>query len=152
MEATKAKTVTRKLKSNHLLKFLKEKRQIQLSYDSRFDALVLFFDSKEKESIVHHIDEYVGLLYDPRTKEIVGIQIECFKENFLPKHDEIQRVWKCSEPDQIKDLGDMIIVIEQVKPKIAHAVFQASRDLLQNQGLRVNQLISNTAVASMMSP
>ncbi len=137
---------TKKLRTKYLTKFFREKRQIFIHYDAQFDALMLLFDSPMKENIVHYVDKFVGLLYEPKSKEIIGLQIESFKKHFLPKHDEIQRVWKLSESGTARDVGDMILIIEQFKPKLAHEVFKASHELLKHEGIKLNQLIGNAEV------
>lgn len=123
---------TKKLKMTRLNE-AQEKRVVSyFHYDPMFDALMIMFVPPETETVVHYIDHHVALLYEPDTREIVGIQVEAFERSFLSEHDQVRRVWRLSDAtdDKIEDLGDMILAIERRKPEVAREVIKASRDLL----------------------
>lgn len=130
-------TFTNELKVNLLQATLKE-NVIPVSsfdYDAEFDALTLRFIPNTPDVIVHYIDDHVGLLYQPTTKEIVGIQIEDFGHSFLPNHDAIRKVWNLSSTDsQIENVGDLQIIFERKKPQVAREVFKLTENLLEKEG------------------
>ena len=51
-------------------------------YNEQVDSFTLLIVSQKIKKIVHYIDEHVALLYDPETKEIVGVRIESFKREW----------------------------------------------------------------------
>jgi hypothetical protein len=53
-------------------------------YHDTFDALLILLIQPQHETIVHYVDDYVGLVYEAVTMEIVGLQIEAFERAFLP--------------------------------------------------------------------
>ncbi len=68
-----------------------------LNYDEILDTILIYFTEKETERIVtHFVDDNVALLYRHSDKEVVGIRIEYFKEEFLPKLAE-KNGWRLSD-------------------------------------------------------
>ena len=61
-------------------------------YNEQVDSFTLLIVSQKIKKIVHYIDEHVALLYDPETKEIVGVRIESFQKGFLPKYAQVDIV------------------------------------------------------------
>ena len=58
----------------------------QHRYDADLDILFVYFSPKETERIItHSIDQNVAFLYRYSDKEIVGMRIEAFEKEFLPK-------------------------------------------------------------------
>jgi len=52
-----------------------------LQYNPVSDILLVMFVPLTVETVVHYINDYVGLLYKPDTMEVVGLQIEAiFKQ------------------------------------------------------------------------
>ncbi len=45
-------------------------------YDVDADILMFTIMHEDRETVVHYLDEHVGLLYDPATKIVVGVQVE----------------------------------------------------------------------------
>lgn len=75
---------TQDLKTNVMKE--SETRKPKLNYDEVLDTIFLYFTEKETERIItHFVGDNVGLLYRHSDKEIVGIRIEYFREEFLPK-------------------------------------------------------------------
>jgi len=108
-----------------------ERHPPMLYYDRDFDALMILAISPDTETVVHYIDDHVALLYEPETLEIVGLQIEDFKSGFLPKHENVRRVWRLSEANKnLEDVGDLIITFERLKPQVAREVVQVTKNLL----------------------
>lgn len=99
-------------------------------YDPVFDALKIQIVPPETKTIVHYVDDYVGLLYTPDDLEIVGLQVEAFEHGFLPSHDAVRRVWRLSDSCELEDFGDMILAVERAKPEVAREVVKATKDTL----------------------
>ncbi len=103
-------------------------------YDPVFDALMILLVSPELETVVHYVDEHVGLLYIPETLEIVGLQVEAFERKFLPAHVEVQRVWRLSDACDLEDAGDLILAVERQTPLVAREVAKAAESMLGQSG------------------
>lgn len=140
-------TPLKKLKTNYLKAFDAKKQQCFVHYDSGFDALMILFISPEEETTVHHIDEYIGVLFQADTKEIVGFQIEDFKNKFLTKHRGLRRVWQINDTTKLTYFDEISEWYESMKPKIIHEILKASEPLLSKQGLRLQAL--NRSLTSM---
>jgi uncharacterized protein YuzE len=108
---------------------------LHVKYDPDFDALMLLVVSPETETVVRYLDNHVAFLYEPDSKEIVGIQIEAFERKFLPKHEAVRRVWKLSDAcNDLQDVGDMILAVERITPRVAWEVTKAAEDILGEPG------------------
>ncbi len=105
--------------------------QTYVNYDDDFDALMILVVPPDSETVVHYLDEHVGLLYRPEDREIVGLQIESFERRFVRAHASVQRVWKLSEAvgKEIDSLGDMMLMVERRKPEIAREVVRAAENV-----------------------
>jgi hypothetical protein len=137
-------TLTSELKTTLLDTLIREKKaHPSMSYDPDFDALIVSF-APDSEAIVHYInDEHVALLYQPDTKEIVGIQIEDFALSFLQHHGMLENVWRLSESDaKIENMGDLILAFERKSPQVAREVFRSTDDILVKQGLHLEKLFA----------
>lgn len=127
-------------KTTQFVDRLKRKIQPVVNYDSVFDALILLFVPIETETVVHYIDSNVGLLYVPETLEIVGLQIEDFEYDFIPRHEEVRKVWRLSDsdvPKNLGDLGELIFVVDKRKKEVAKEVFRSTETLLSDSGLEL---------------
>lgn len=133
-------TQTNDLKVTHLQKMAAGRKIVRLlNYDDVSDTLIFLFCPPDTPTIVHYIDEYVALLYDPNNKEVLGIQIENFESGFLSDNDEIQRIWRLSDSCEnlnIKNLGDISIVFEKKKPEVAQELARYTEALLGGQSGR----------------
>lgn len=124
------------LKSTFLSSLDKHRPQsVFVSYDKSFDALIILLAPPDQERVAHYVDEHVALLYRPDDLEVIGIQVEDFETSFLPEHAAVERVWKLSDSGgPLADFGDMLLLIERKKPKVAQEVINATKDLLGNPG------------------
>ncbi|MCE5206899.1 MAG: hypothetical protein LLG42_01150 [Chloroflexi bacterium] len=134
--AIKRLVETKELKFNSIRKIVMEhEADLQFDYDKRFDALILRWFIPEGQFIVHYIDDNVGLLYEEKSKEIVGLQIEAFEHKFLKEHSDINKIWKLSDQvHEFEDFGDIMISCRQMKPVIADKVGEIADDLLSSSG------------------
>lgn len=103
---------------------------LYFKYDPVFDALKFQIVPPDTNTVVHYVDDYVGLLYTADDLEIVGLQIEAFEHSFLSRHDAVQRVWRLSESCELEDFGDIILTVERRNPEVAREVVRAARDTL----------------------
>lgn len=133
VEAIKSLLPTKRLKTN-LLK--KHEAGVHVFYDGEADELLIQIVPPERETIVHYIeDRNVALLYEARTREIVGLQIEGFQNSFLQKHDTLSKVW--TKTVQVKDFGELMLIFQKIQPVIAKEVVKASHQIIEqkNEGL-----------------
>lgn len=63
-------------------------------YHNGLDALIIYMIESENSPVVFYLDENLGVLLDPKTKEIVGLQIEGFQKSFLPRHTTVRTPWQ----------------------------------------------------------
>lgn len=104
-------------------------------YDRLSDTLILQIVPLDVETVVYYVDNQVGLIYQAADLEIVGIQVDDFERSFLPQHDKVQRVWKLRDSGvTLNNFGDMILRVEEAKPKVAREVVRAAEDLLGEPG------------------
>lgn len=124
---------TNKLQTEYLKNFPKFQPPLFVRYDKRFDALLILLVPPEIETVVHYIDEHVGLLYRPDDFEIVGIQVEAFERSFLPNHATADKAWRLRDScDELEDFGDLILAIERKKPEVAREVTRAAESILRS--------------------
>ena len=108
---------------------------VNFHYDPEFDSLILLFVDPNKETIVHYVDDHVALLYEPATKEVVGIQVEAFQKAFIKQYDSVAKAWKLQENcEDINDLGDLVLAFERQKPQVSQEVFRVTEDILHHGG------------------
>ncbi len=131
---------TNKLKT----RLLKENpRGRYVYYDQENDTLLIQVIPPQNEIIIHFLDdENVALLYEAKSKEIVGIQVEEFQKSFIPKHAGLKDFWTMSL--QIKDVGELLVAGETNRAKIAEEVVKASKSVIQNK----NEKIANVFTQS----
>jgi len=133
---------TEKLKINRLRE---HRGGTHVFYDSRCDALLIQIVPPETETIVHYIDDKnIALLYEAATREIVGLQVEGFKKSFLPKHADVERVWKWSKKIELEDFGDLVLTVEKMEPAIAREVVQASRPVIERKDVELAALLNRS--------
>ena len=74
-----------------------------ISYDETLDTVFIYFTETETERIItHFVDNNVALLFRHSDKEIVGIRVEYFESEFLPRLVE-NNGWKLSETGEKLD-------------------------------------------------
>lgn len=109
--------------------------QTNLFYDPDFDALMLLLVPNDRETIVHYVDDHVALLVLQEELEVVGLQIEDFRQSFLPSHATVQQVWRLNDTGAtLKDFGDLMLTFETLTPRIAREVVKATETLLGEPG------------------
>ena len=139
------------LRNNLLKKHKKHGGIIYVRFDKEFDAIFLMIVPPDVETVVHYMDENIGLLYEANKREVVGIQIEGFVKSFLPKHRELFRDWNLTNRGVPQDLGETIVAMNEIKPKVVNAVFEASKPSIYQESadltraLQESLLIGNVA-------
>jgi hypothetical protein len=104
---------------------------VQMRYDDDADMFLLLFVSPELETVVFYLDDHVGLLIDPETMNVVGLQIEAFKYSFLPNHGAVDYVWRLSDAwADAKDYGDLVLRFDRTTRQMAREVIRATEDVL----------------------
>ncbi|MBI1258953.1 MAG: hypothetical protein GC204_15895 [Chloroflexi bacterium] len=113
--------------------YLADKQNIarrNMRYDDLADMFMLLFVPPEQETVVFYVDGYVGLLIDPETMNVVGLQIDAFRRSFLPNHASVQH-WRLSETGvDVQDFGDVILTFDRLNTKIAQEIILATEDVL----------------------
>jgi hypothetical protein len=136
-QTLKRQLPTRRLKTGLLTSPAGEKAVIYLKYDALFDAVILMFVPPTRATVVHYVGPNVALLYDPKSLEIVGLQIEAFKKSVLPKSAQLRKAWRTrARAGDLADFGSAMIAIEQHTPAVAEGVFRASTEMLPSQPVR----------------
>jgi hypothetical protein len=122
------------LKTNIIEEHMNSKKFPSVSYDNVLDALILLF-VQDTEMAVHYInDDYVALLYDPESLEIIGLQIENFEYSFLPDHDEVERVWRLSDVDKkFENFGDLMIEVKRKEVDLTRQLLRVTRNPLDRE-------------------
>jgi hypothetical protein len=137
---------TAQLKTNLLHKSATQKSlQLSVDYDKDFDALYIRFIAPDSgvDTVVHYIDDHVAFLYRADDMEIVGLQVEDFEFSFLPRHDNVMRVWKASEAGiTFEDLGDMMLEVGRLTPKVAREIVRAAEDVLGEPGQELAEMLA----------
>lgn len=107
-------------------------------YDPVVDLLMLLIVDPKTPKIVHYLDEYVGLLYHPETREIIGLHIEAFEKAFLPRYAELQKAWRLSDNCQdLHDLGDLEIVVRRQEAIVARQISNIARPAAAKFGMEL---------------
>lgn len=92
---------------------------------------MLLFVPPDTETIVHYLDDHVGVLYLPDSLEIVGLQIENFERSFLPRYQNLQDVWHMMDRGvQPSNVWDLTLAVEKKKVMVAIEVIKASEPTL----------------------
>jgi hypothetical protein len=119
------------------------KQRLVVHYDNVSDTLILQIVPLDVETAVHYVDEQVALICQVEDLEIVGVQVEDFEQSFLPKHDNVLRVWRLGASDEsLKDYGDMVLTASRMKPKIAREVVKSTEPLLGKPGKELAEAIA----------
>ena len=120
------------LKANRL-RISKEKKEIfAIRYDDDLDTLILWLIEPREHTVVYFVDDYVGLIHEEESLEVIGVQIDDFAEGFLPQHEGVARAWQLSKAShEVNNFGDIILTFEKVKPKVAHEIMQATSEVVR---------------------
>lgn len=96
----------------NVLRSAKSHKIVYFHYDDVFDAFTLMLVPPDEKTVVHYLDDHVGLLYKPETMEVVGFQIEAFEHNFIPEHENVGKVWTMDFADNDeKDFGKIVFQV-----------------------------------------
>jgi len=122
------------LKWEYLFDQFKPTPRPMMHYDDLADMLMILFGSPTQETVVFYVDNYVGLLVDPETMNVVGFQVEAVQRSFLPAHPAVSRIWRLSESGfplkEIKDYGDLILNFERNNKVITREVIRTTEGAL----------------------
>ena len=100
-------------------------------YEEETDVFMLLLADPATETVVHYVDENVAILYIPDSYEIVGLQIEDFVNQFMPKFNSLQKAWKLSDLGiRPGNLWDLTLVVEEQKITLALEVLKAAEPLI----------------------
>jgi len=114
------------LKTNFLSDNL-GKTEPRKHYDKENDVFSFLFTSSKDRLIVHYVDDYVALLYRYSDNEVVGLRVESFLREFLPKYATSKKEWKLSETGICLKEFDLKIQCEIKRiPKYSHRVISAN--------------------------
>lgn len=120
---------------NELKTSLLRHKPILMDYDNNFDALRIYFDDPYQRSVVHYLDDYVALLFSPKSKKVIGIQVEAFEKTFIHKYSDLENAWtlreNCEEIN-LQNIGDMMFFVQKRQEPIAREVQSIARSLLFN--------------------
>lgn len=139
MAALECLMQTKKLKTGLWTQYCsKSQNPEDFYYNEVVDALSFRIVSRLEETIVHYIDEHVGLLYRPSDLEIVGIRIEGFKKGFLPKYADLQKEWRLSTNcSDLNDFGDMLITVEKQESEVTKKITDVTSELARKEGFNL---------------
>ena len=136
MEATLPRLVdVKELKTNLWKQAAASKIAPSFYFDPKVDAVMLLIVEKKTPKIVLYIDEHVALLYQPESKEIIGLRIENFQKSFLPKYAELQQNWKLSSTYPVRDFGDLIIRVRKQEGIVAKQISSLARPAAAKVGM-----------------
>jgi hypothetical protein len=112
------------------------RRIYEFHYDDLTDAVMILLVQPQEAVVVHYLDDHVGFLYEEDSLEIVGLRIDAFEKVFLPANQAIQRLWLNIHSDELKDFGQLTIMLERTQPEVVKAVVRATRSLLGPPGAK----------------
>lgn len=109
----------------HRLDTLEPGSVLPVDYDVVADILLIRFGEQPAETVVHYIDDYMGLLYDAGTFEVVGLQIEAFQYSYVSTHG-LTRTWELSDTEQsdLKSTADVVATSERKKRTVAAEIMR----------------------------
>ena len=124
---------TKELNMTRLLEQLEKGHVASVRFDEYVDMLVVYLvPCGQAETVVHYVDEFVGLIYTPENMEVVGFQVEAFKRGFLPAHETVSNAWKLSESGtelgEDVELADLILFVEKKKMEVVRGVAESVDD------------------------
>lgn len=126
---------TEELKFDRIRAAADNKTMFKGDYDATDDTLFVYFGERSTEVVVHYMDEFVGLLYDPDSLEVVGLQIEAFEYSFVPAHG-LSATWELNDTDrrELKDVGDMMKASERKMKAMTKEIERITVDPLLRPG------------------
>jgi hypothetical protein len=118
-------------------------RPLFFFYDEPADELMILLIPPDRETIVHYLDDHVGLLFDANNNEVVGLQIDGFNSSFTPKYVSLQKIWRLSDCKEIEraNIGELSIAVQERQLKIALEVIKVSKPLLGKQAVELKRAL-----------
>ena len=100
-----------------------------IEYDSKFDALFLYFKQTKKSTVVHYLDDNLGLIYEFKTKEVIGIQFEGFNKSLINKYPELRKAWEMNS--KCGTFGDIVQAYTSRKSVVAREIAHVAESVIQ---------------------
>lgn len=105
-------------------------------YDVELDELFMVFQDKEIPNAAHPLDDFISLLFEPISMEVIGVQVDDFQGEFLSRCPTVRKVWKVN--DCCDNFEDIQRVYEKKEPQIAREVACVAEQLLKSGNYRCN--------------
>jgi len=104
-------------------------------YDAIDDTLFVYFGERPSEVVVHYLDDFIGLLYEPASFEVVGIQVEAFEHSYVKIHG-LSSTWELNDSDRrsLKNTGDLVQVSERKVQDVTKEVERITLESLMGRG------------------
>ena len=119
---------TKDLNMNFIQSFIEGNVNYFTRYDDELDTFYILFTAPNTETIVHYIDDHLALLYLPGKKEVVGVQVEDFKQ-FAKKNNAVETAWHISTNcDHMKTMENLYSLKEKQEKKVIREVAKVARD------------------------
>ena len=67
--------------------------KIWASYDPKSDSLLIYLTGRPVPGISHYTGENTWVIYDPKTMDVVGFNLEHWEKKHLPLRPEIKQLW-----------------------------------------------------------
>jgi hypothetical protein len=108
------------------------------SYNAKADALMLLIVDATTPKLTHYLDEYLALLYQKDSGEVIGLRIEAFRKAFVLRHATLRRAWFLSDASkELEDLSDLRIVVERQEQIVAKEVSKIAQLILERAGVKM---------------
>jgi hypothetical protein len=117
----------------------KRQRIFDFRYDDECDTLLILVLQPLEGTIVHYVDDHIGLLYEEESLEVVGLRIEAFEKAFLPLHSGVQRVWNSAIT--LPDVGQLVVSFERIRPAVVRELVKETQEALGYPGERLAVLV-----------
>lgn len=138
MDTLRSLVDTKELKTDLWNEWVLRSKFVYNYYNPRVDSFTLLIVFPDREKIVHYLDDYVALVYDPETMEVIGLRVEAFEKGFLPKYAELQRSWRLSDVcDELEDFGDLVFQVQRREKQLAHTISQIATPIAEGLGLEM---------------
>jgi hypothetical protein len=61
-------------------------KKIEVRYDSDLDEFMVLFFGRDRPHALHFVDDNLYALIDPKTRELVGMELHNFVKKVVPRH------------------------------------------------------------------
>lgn len=121
---------TKELKLNKIKSWLNGVEGHFTRYDRELDTLYIHFSDPEKETIVHHLDQHLALLYLPDSLEVVGVQVEDIKL-FAKKNNAIKKAWQIqTKCETLVNMEGLYALHDKQEKKVIREVARVTQESL----------------------